>query len=128
MRVLEVRGRKTGHWYQRPVAVAAIDGQRYIISLWGESQWARTCVPAPGRSCGSEVGWSPLTGASWRTGRTRSPSCSPSHVSTRSSHGPFKVDPKQVTLEQAREGPPSIPPFRIDAAAADRLQSSGTQG
>jgi deazaflavin-dependent oxidoreductase (nitroreductase family) len=41
MRVLEVRGRRTGRLYQRPVAVAAIDGHRYIVSLWGESQWAR---------------------------------------------------------------------------------------
>ena len=30
MRVLEVRGRKTGRWYQRPVAVAAIDG-RFLV-------------------------------------------------------------------------------------------------
>src|SRR5438876_2476008 len=41
MRVLEVRGRKTGRWYQRPVVVGAVDGRRYIVSLWGESQWAR---------------------------------------------------------------------------------------
>ncbi len=41
MHILEVRGRKTGQWYQRPGAVAAVDGRHYIVSLWGESQWAR---------------------------------------------------------------------------------------
>ena len=41
MRVLEVRGRKTGRMHQRPVVVAAVGGHRYIVSLWGESQWAR---------------------------------------------------------------------------------------
>ena len=41
MRVQEVRGRMTGHRYQRPVAVAAIDGQRYIVSVWGGSQCVR---------------------------------------------------------------------------------------
>jgi hypothetical protein len=39
LRVLEVRGRKTGRLYQHPVAVAAVAGRRYIVSLWGESQW-----------------------------------------------------------------------------------------
>src|SRR5215831_20288958 len=41
LRVIEVRGWKTGRWYQRPVAVATVEGRRYIVSLWGESQWAR---------------------------------------------------------------------------------------
>src|SRR5215472_18929524 len=41
MRVLEVRGRKTGRSYGHPVVVASVDGRRYIVSLWGESQWAR---------------------------------------------------------------------------------------
>src|ERR1700680_4929712 len=41
MRVLEVRGRKTGRLYQRPVAVAAVAGRRYVVSLWGESQWVQ---------------------------------------------------------------------------------------
>jgi hypothetical protein len=59
MRVLEVRGRNTGRWYQRPVAVAAIDGQRYIVSLWAshssrvsalEAGLSAARKPAPGRA------------------------------------------------------------------------------
>jgi deazaflavin-dependent oxidoreductase (nitroreductase family) len=47
LRVLEVRGRKTGRPYQHPVAVAAIAGRRYVVSLWGESQWARNLRAGP---------------------------------------------------------------------------------
>ena len=41
MRVLEVRGRKTGRLYQRPLDVAAAARRHYIIAVRGESQWAR---------------------------------------------------------------------------------------
>ena len=45
--VLEVRGRKTGRRYQQPVAVAAVAGRGYIVSLWGESRWARNLCAGP---------------------------------------------------------------------------------
>src|SRR6266436_2055557 len=48
LRILEVRGRKTGRLYQRVVAVAAIGGHRYIVALWGESQWARNLRASAG--------------------------------------------------------------------------------
>ena len=41
MRVLRVRGRRSGRSYEVPVRIAAWNGQRYILSLLGESQWAR---------------------------------------------------------------------------------------
>ena len=41
MRVLRVRGRRSGRSYDVPVRIAAWNGQRYILSLLGESQWAR---------------------------------------------------------------------------------------
>jgi deazaflavin-dependent oxidoreductase (nitroreductase family) len=41
MRVLRVRGRRSGRSYDVPVRIAAWDGRRYILSLLGESQWAR---------------------------------------------------------------------------------------
>src|ERR1700730_10616088 len=47
MRVLQVRGRTTGRLYQRPVAVAAVAGCRYIVSLWGESQWVHNLRSGP---------------------------------------------------------------------------------
>lgn len=41
MRVLRVRGRRSGRFYEVPVRIAAWKRQRYILSLLGESQWAR---------------------------------------------------------------------------------------
>jgi deazaflavin-dependent oxidoreductase (nitroreductase family) len=41
LRVLVVRGRTTGRRYQVPVRVAVIDGQRYIMTMMGDTQWAR---------------------------------------------------------------------------------------
>jgi deazaflavin-dependent oxidoreductase (nitroreductase family) len=41
LRILLVRGRKSGRLYEVPVRVAAQDGQRYILSMLGETQWAR---------------------------------------------------------------------------------------
>jgi deazaflavin-dependent oxidoreductase (nitroreductase family) len=41
LRVLAVRGRRTNRWYHHPVGVCTVDGQRYVISFYGDSQWAR---------------------------------------------------------------------------------------
>jgi deazaflavin-dependent oxidoreductase (nitroreductase family) len=41
LRVLAVRGRHTNRWYHHPVGVCTVDGQRYVISFYGDSQWAR---------------------------------------------------------------------------------------
>jgi deazaflavin-dependent oxidoreductase (nitroreductase family) len=41
MRVLRVRGRRSGREYDTPVRLAAWNGQRYVVSLLGETQWAR---------------------------------------------------------------------------------------
>ena len=41
MRVLRVRGRRSGRSYDVPVRIAAWDGQRYSLSMLGESEWAR---------------------------------------------------------------------------------------
>lgn len=41
MRVLRVRGRRSGRSYDVPIRIATWDGQRYILSLLGDSQWAR---------------------------------------------------------------------------------------
>ena len=40
-RVLEVRGRTSGEWRQTPVNLLTIDGQRYLVSPRGQSQWVR---------------------------------------------------------------------------------------
>lgn len=41
MRVLRVRGRRSGREFDVPVRVAVRDGQRYVVSLLGETEWAR---------------------------------------------------------------------------------------
>ncbi len=41
MRILRVRGRKSGRLYDVPVRIAVFDGQRYILSMLGDSQWVR---------------------------------------------------------------------------------------
>ena len=122
MRVLEVRGRKTGRWYQRPVVVAAVDGRRYIVSLWGESQWARNlrANPAAKLRFGSRI--EPFEGHELNDEEERAgvllaicrkyPSIFRRY---------FKVDPQQVTLEQARELATRYPVFRTEMAAVDRL-------
>ena len=38
---LSVRGRRTGIWHTTPVAVLEHDGDRYLISYRGASDWAR---------------------------------------------------------------------------------------
>jgi len=41
VRVLAIRGRKTGRWYLHPVGVCSYQDEKYIISFYGDSQWAR---------------------------------------------------------------------------------------
>jgi deazaflavin-dependent oxidoreductase (nitroreductase family) len=38
---LSVRGRRTGQWRTVPVAVMTQDGERYLVSYRGESDWSR---------------------------------------------------------------------------------------
>ena len=47
-RVLAVRGRKSGEWRTTPVNPLTIDGQRYLISPRGNTQWVRNMRVAGG--------------------------------------------------------------------------------
>jgi deazaflavin-dependent oxidoreductase (nitroreductase family) len=38
---LSVRGRRSGEWHTTPVAVLDHDGERYLVSYRGASDWAR---------------------------------------------------------------------------------------
>lgn len=38
---LSVQGRKSGRWHTVPVAVLELEGQRYLVSYRGESDWAK---------------------------------------------------------------------------------------
>jgi deazaflavin-dependent oxidoreductase (nitroreductase family) len=40
-RVLEVRGRTSGEWRRTPVNLLTIDGERFLVSPRGHSQWVR---------------------------------------------------------------------------------------
>ena len=41
LRILRVRGRKSGRLYDVPVRIAMFHDQRYILSMLGDSQWVR---------------------------------------------------------------------------------------
>jgi deazaflavin-dependent oxidoreductase (nitroreductase family) len=41
LRILRVRGRKSGRIYEMPVRIAVMDGERYLMSMLGETQWVR---------------------------------------------------------------------------------------
>jgi deazaflavin-dependent oxidoreductase (nitroreductase family) len=41
LRILRVRGRTSRRTYEMPVRIAKMRGQSYVISMLGESQWAR---------------------------------------------------------------------------------------
>jgi len=47
-RVLAVRGSKSGEWRTTPVNPLTIDGQRYLISPRGNTQWVRNMRVAGG--------------------------------------------------------------------------------
>jgi deazaflavin-dependent oxidoreductase (nitroreductase family) len=120
LRILEVRGRKTGRWYQRPVAVGAVDGRRYIVSIWGESQWARNLRAGAGARLrfGSRI--EPCEAHELEEGEGKAAVmlaiCRQDPAIARSY---YKVDPTRLTLEQAHEVAARYPVFRIETAAAD---------
>ncbi|HEY4028257.1 MAG TPA: nitroreductase family deazaflavin-dependent oxidoreductase [Candidatus Dormibacteraeota bacterium] len=117
MRVLEVHGRKTGQVYRRPVAIAAVDGRRYIVSLWGESQWARNL--RAGTEARLQVGRraEPIDAHEVDAGDEKADlMLAVSRQYPFFARGYFKVDPRKVTLEQARELAARYPVFRIETA------------
>jgi deazaflavin-dependent oxidoreductase (nitroreductase family) len=46
MRVLEVRGRKSGKLYSLPVDLLRHDGRLYLVAPRGDTQWARNAAAA----------------------------------------------------------------------------------
>ena len=47
-RVLHVRGRKSGEWRSTPVNPLSLDGERYLVSPRGQTQWVRNMRAAGG--------------------------------------------------------------------------------
>lgn len=47
-RVLAVQGRKSGEWRTVPVNLLTIDGERYLVSPRGHTQWVRNLRAAGG--------------------------------------------------------------------------------
>lgn len=41
VRVLRVRGRRTGEWHETPVNVLELDGASYLVSARGDSEWVK---------------------------------------------------------------------------------------
>jgi deazaflavin-dependent oxidoreductase (nitroreductase family) len=46
MRLLEVRGRKSGKLYTMPVDLLALDGHLYLVGARGHTQWSRNAAAA----------------------------------------------------------------------------------
>ncbi|MDO8433831.1 MAG: nitroreductase/quinone reductase family protein [Candidatus Binatus sp.] len=46
MRLLEVRGRKSGRVFTTPVNLLELDGRRYLVAARGETAWARNARAA----------------------------------------------------------------------------------
>ena len=40
-RILEVKGRKSGTWRTTPVKLLEMDGRRYIVAMYGQTNWVR---------------------------------------------------------------------------------------
>lgn len=40
-RVIQVKGRSSGVWRSTPVRVLDLDGRRYLVAMYGESNWAK---------------------------------------------------------------------------------------
>jgi deazaflavin-dependent oxidoreductase (nitroreductase family) len=120
MRILDVRGRRTGRRYQRPVAVSAVDGLRYIVSICGESQWVRNLrAPAPDANLRLGRRLEPVEAHELGDGEAKAAVllavCRRSPAIARRHYG---VDPQTLTLEQAREVAARYPIFRIEARPA----------
>jgi deazaflavin-dependent oxidoreductase (nitroreductase family) len=47
---LSVVGRKSGRWRTTPVAVLDYEGERYLVSYRGESEWVRNLRASEGRA------------------------------------------------------------------------------
>ena len=47
-RVIEVRGRTSGAWRPTPVKLLELDGQRYLVAMYGETGWAKNLRAAHG--------------------------------------------------------------------------------
>ena len=51
LETLEVNGRKSGRVFSLPVAIAIVDGQRYLVSMLGENvQWVQNVRAAGGKA------------------------------------------------------------------------------
>ncbi len=47
VRILEVKGRRTGRPRRAPVKLLEVDSERYVVSLRGESDWVRNLRQDP---------------------------------------------------------------------------------
>ena len=51
-RVLEVKGRTSGVWHATPVRLLELEGRRYLVAMYGETQWVRNLrAQGTGRLC-----------------------------------------------------------------------------
>jgi deazaflavin-dependent oxidoreductase (nitroreductase family) len=128
LRVLRVRGRRSGREYDTPVRIAIRGGTRYVVSLLGEAQWVRNL-----RAAGTAqllVGTSAEPVHSYEIGGEEKVAflewyCrQPAHrLSVRAG---LKVNPVQLTSADISRLVRHHPIFRLDPAGVARSTSHAT--
>jgi deazaflavin-dependent oxidoreductase (nitroreductase family) len=122
LRILRVRGRKSGRLYDLPVRIAVFNDQRYILSMLGESQWVHNLrvVGAAQLMVGKKV--EPIRAdeiqgeekAAFLTWYIQYPK-----NAQRARYG-LKVDPKHLTPADVDRLAGLYPVFRLDPVAATK--------
>ncbi|TWD80732.1 deazaflavin-dependent oxidoreductase (nitroreductase family) [Kribbella amoyensis] len=116
-RVLSVRGRKSGDWRSTPVNLLVLDGQRYLVSPRGHTQWVRNARVNP--EVRLQLGRRTETVRLVELADTDKPDVLRMYLKKWAWEvGAFfsgDVDAKSST-ETLRQVAPGVPAFRIDAA------------
>ncbi|HEY5988170.1 MAG TPA: nitroreductase/quinone reductase family protein [Streptosporangiaceae bacterium] len=120
MRVLRVRGRRSGREHEVPVRIAAWNGNRYVVSLLGEAEWARNLRAAGTAQLLVGTSIEPVTAREIRAKEKQAFLlwyCQhPAH--RLSARAGLKVDPANLTQADIDRVDREHPIFRLDPAAA----------
>jgi len=120
MRVLRVRGRRSGREHEVPVRIAAWNGHRYLVSLLGEAEWARNLRVASAAQLLAGTTVEPVIAREIRAGEKQAFLlwyCQ--HPANRlSARAGLKVDPARLTQADIDRVARQHPIFRLDPAGA----------
>jgi deazaflavin-dependent oxidoreductase (nitroreductase family) len=122
LRILRVRGRKSGRLYDVPVRVAVMGERRYILAMLGESQWVRNLRASGSAQLMASKKVEPIRAdeiqgeekAAFLTWYIQHP-----QYAQRARYG-LKADTKHVTPEEIARLAGLYPVFRIYPAAVSK--------